>query len=213
MALPFIEVIESIAVRVLAEHVGIGDRQAVGFQPLVRHGGMHLRGFESHGQTFRPDEMFVWHKQTGAFAKGPLRRLLQFLLRASEVDRFARRRGLLRRDRDLTRGQILRVFHRVPRNRNGVIKQQQRRNREHDAFIMCAKPLHFQNLKRNISTLIPVWMCSVPTMNLSAPPVLGGALEPGAGVEPTPAVPAFASPPWRAGPLSFSFFTYSVRMM
>ena len=42
VSLPFLEIGKSIAVRILAEDVGVGDGQAVCVQPFIRNGRVHF---------------------------------------------------------------------------------------------------------------------------------------------------------------------------
>src|SRR5437870_1628158 len=93
VSLPFFEVSETVAVRILLQHVGIGNRQAELLDPFVRHWRMHFRGLQGCRLSVRADEMFFRNKKPGTPAKGPLRRLSQFLQGIFNLLRFARRRS------------------------------------------------------------------------------------------------------------------------
>src|SRR5438270_8463231 len=97
VSLPFVEVIETVAVRILFQDVGVGNGQAELLNPFVRHRWMHFSGLQGCGLSIRADEMFFRNKKSGTPAEGPLRWLPQFLRGIFDLLRFAgRRSGSLR---------------------------------------------------------------------------------------------------------------------
>ena len=87
MALPFIQVGEAVAIRILGQDIGVGDGQTELFQPFVRHRRMHLRGLKRGRQSVRADEMLFRHKQSGPAAENPLRWNLDFLDGVTQIVR------------------------------------------------------------------------------------------------------------------------------
>src|SRR5438045_7700405 len=97
VSLPFVEVIEPVAVRILFQYVGVGNRQAELLDPFVRYRRMHFGGLQGCGLSVRADEMFFRNKKPGTPAEGPLRWLPQFLQSIFRLFRFAGwRSGALR---------------------------------------------------------------------------------------------------------------------
>src|SRR2546423_15441144 len=93
VSLPFVEVIETVAVRILFQDVGIGDGQAKLLDPFVRHRWMHFGGLQGGGLSIRADEMFFRNTEPGTPAEGPLRWLPQVLQSIFDLFRFAGRRS------------------------------------------------------------------------------------------------------------------------
>src|SRR5436309_15220348 len=93
VSLPFVEVSETVAVRILFQYVGVVNRQAELLDPFVRHRRMHFRGLQGCGLSVRADEMFFRNKKAGTPAERPLRWLSQFLQSIFRPFRFARRRS------------------------------------------------------------------------------------------------------------------------
>src|SRR5947209_17833982 len=104
--LPFVEVSETVAVRILFQDVGIGDGQAELLDPFIRHRRMHLSGLQGGGLSVRADEMFFRYKKPGAPAEGPLRRLSQLLQSIFDLFRFARGRSATLRGMRLQVGEL-----------------------------------------------------------------------------------------------------------
>src|SRR5690349_5013755 len=91
--LPFVEVIETVAVWVLFEHVGISNGQAELFNPLVWHRWVHFGGLQCRRLTIGSDKMFFRNKKAGTAAESPLWRLMQLLQGSFDIPGFARGRG------------------------------------------------------------------------------------------------------------------------
>src|SRR6266550_2067180 len=145
MALPLVQIGESVSVRVLREHVGIGDRQAELLEPLVRHGWMNLGCLERRRQPAGADEMFFRNEQAGAATEGPLRRLMKFVGCRLKVDRFPRRLRLLGRWRGLQGNKNRSELRCVAPNQYGGDKKKNRRRNDDDAIIMCFDPVHYRS--------------------------------------------------------------------
>ena len=91
MALPLFEIVKAVSIGVLFQDIGVGDGQAECFQPFIRDGRMHLRGLERRRDTISVDEMFLWNKKPRAVTGCPLRRLLKFFRRMTQLHCLARR--------------------------------------------------------------------------------------------------------------------------
>ena len=79
VTLPFLEVAETIIVRILLKHIGISDRQSKLLQPFIWHGRMHFGRLQSRRKSICANEVLFRHKQPRATAKRPLGRSMQFL--------------------------------------------------------------------------------------------------------------------------------------
>ena len=79
VSLPFIEVIETVAVWVLFQHVGVGNGQSELFNPLVWHRWVHFGRLQCRRLTIRSDKVLFRNKKTGPPAESPLWRLVQLL--------------------------------------------------------------------------------------------------------------------------------------
>src|SRR6266404_3236652 len=91
MPLPLFEIVKAVAIGVLFQNIGVGDRQAKLFQPFIRDGRMYLRGLERRRLTIGVDEMFLRNKKPRALTECPLRRLLKFFRRMTQFYSRARR--------------------------------------------------------------------------------------------------------------------------
>src|SRR5438874_10942819 len=92
VSLPFVEVIEPVAVRILFQHVGVGNRQAALLDPFVRYRRMHFGGLQGCGLSVGADEMFFGNEEPGTPAEGSLRWLATFLQNILCIFSFAGRR-------------------------------------------------------------------------------------------------------------------------
>src|SRR5206468_9722292 len=95
-ALPFVEIGEPVLVGILIENVGVFDRQTVFFEPIIRNRSMYLRVLQRGRKTVRADEMFLGNKKPRTGAGFPLRRLLELLRCAIELECDRRLRGSFR---------------------------------------------------------------------------------------------------------------------
>ena len=112
MPLPLIEIGEAVAVGVLRQNIGFGNRKTEFLQPFVRHRGMEESVLQGRGLPIRADKMFFRHEKTGAPARSPLRRGLQLLRRFDDLRRLARRDFVISAP---AHSAGLRIFRRNPR--------------------------------------------------------------------------------------------------
>src|SRR5262249_16099713 len=77
VSLPFVQIRESIIIRVLLKHVGLLDWQTKFLQPIVWYSWMHLRVLQRRRQPVCANEMLFWNKKSRARTGFPLRRMLQ----------------------------------------------------------------------------------------------------------------------------------------
>src|SRR5690349_19650574 len=92
VSLPFIEVIETVAVRVWFQHVRVGIRQADLVSAIVWHRWVDFGRLQCRRMTISSDKMLFRNKKTGTPAEGPLWRLMQLLQGSFHIPGFARRR-------------------------------------------------------------------------------------------------------------------------
>src|SRR5436305_1268847 len=146
VSLPFVEVIETVAVRILFQHVGVGNRQAKLLDPFVRHRGMHFGSLQGCGLSVRADEMFFRNKKPGTPAKGPLRWLPQFLQGIFNLLRFARRRSGPLRGVGLQLSELRLEPNRALEYAKRAHQQDHDTRDQNDALVMFLQPAHQRSL-------------------------------------------------------------------
>src|SRR5215831_7778907 len=93
VSLPFIEVVETVTIWVLFQHIGVTNRQPELFNPFVWHRGMHFSGLQCRRLTIGTDEMLFRNEKARTPAESPLWRLVQLLQGSFHVPGFAGGRG------------------------------------------------------------------------------------------------------------------------
>src|SRR4030095_10522117 len=170
--------------------------------------------------------MFFRDEESGATAGFPLRGMVELKCGTIELQGLARWRCTFRWKRGaLQREQVVPELNNAPPNQNCGNKKKDRRRDERGTVIVFPNPVHgiarstfnllvfhfrftrHQNVNFNISTRAEISMCSSPTMKFSA--VLAGWV----GADGAFAGGFVSAVFPRAGPLSFSFRTYRVRIM
>src|SRR5213075_397711 len=142
VSLPFVQVSETIAVRILFQDVGVGDGQAELLDPFIRHRRMHLGSLQGCGLSVRADEMFFRNKKPGTPAKGPLRWLPQFLQGIFNLLRFARRRSGPLRGVGLQLSELRLEPNRALEYAKRAHQQDRDTRDQNDALVIFLQPVH-----------------------------------------------------------------------
>src|SRR6059058_1934844 len=146
VSLPFVEVSETVAVRILFQDVGVGDGQAELLDPFIRHRRMHLGSLQGGGLSVRADEMFFRNKKPGTPAKGPLRWLPQFLQGIFNLLRFARRRSGPLRGVELQLSELRLEPNRALEYAKRAHQQDRDTRDQNDALVIFLQPVHQRGL-------------------------------------------------------------------
>src|SRR5205085_11793599 len=77
VSLPFIAVIETVAVWVLFQHVRVGNGQAELFNPLVWHRRVHIGRLQCRRLTIGSAKMLFWNQKNRTPTENPLWRLMK----------------------------------------------------------------------------------------------------------------------------------------
>src|SRR6266850_5954782 len=144
--LPFVEVIETVAVRILFQDVGVGDGQAELLDPFVRYRRMYFGGLQGGGLSVRADEMFFRNKKPGTPAKGPLRWLPQFLQGIFNLLRFARRRSGPLRGVGLQLSELRLEPNRALEYAKRAHQQDRDTRDQNNALVIFLQPVHQRSL-------------------------------------------------------------------
>src|SRR5438105_5362380 len=156
MSLPFIEVIETVAVRILFQDVGIGNGQSELLDPFIRHWRMHFGGLQGGGLSVRADEMFLRNKKPGTPAEGPLRRLSQLLQSIFGLFGFPGRRSGPLGGMRLQVGELRLEPDRALENAKGANQQDCDTRDQNDALVIFLQPVHQRYLVLSLLPFMPL---------------------------------------------------------
>src|SRR4029077_432298 len=146
VSLPFVEVSETVAVRILFQDVGVGDGQAELLDPFIRHRRRLCGSLQGCRLSVRADEMFFRNKKPGTPTKGPLRWLPQFLEGIFNLLRFARRRSGPLRGVGLQLSELRLEPNRALEYAKRAHQQDRDTRDQNDTLVIFLQPVHQRSL-------------------------------------------------------------------
>src|SRR6266446_9986062 len=173
VSLPLVEVIETVAVRILFQDVGIGDGQSELLDPFIRHRRMYFGGLQGGGLAVRADEMFFRDKKPGAPAEGPLCRLSELLQSIFDLFRFAGRRSAPLRGMRLQVGELRLEPDRALENAKRAHQQDCDTRDQNNALVIFLQPVHQRYLVLSLLPFLPL----VTLMLATSFPVIPSVVE------------------------------------
>src|SRR5690349_23496751 len=152
--LPFIKVIETVAVWVLFQQVRVGNGQAELFNPFVWHRWMHFSRLQCRRLTIGSDNMLFRNKKTGTPAESPLWRLMQLLQGSFHIAGFAGRRGGPLRRARLELSELGLETGCAPENTKSAYQQDRDADDEQHPLVVFLHPIHLAHHPASAHALI-----------------------------------------------------------